>query len=173
MTNDQLDLETILRPSGSLLQASTALGRALEESAVTDAGRDPTTLDLLVRLRLSPERELRGVDLCRQLLKSPGYVSRIIDRAEGEGFVQRRPDPEDRRAQRVTLTEAGEAAVDAYIPHLVRVLNAAIYDTLEADEIETLIDLLSRIAASAHSVLSTVRRGEARRRVSDYRPAID
>jgi len=150
---DLLDLQDALRPSGAILQAGTALWRAFEDLAVARTEHDSATLDLLLRLRLAPEHELRGIDLCGQLRKSPSHVSRMIDRAEHHGLVKRRPDPEDRRAQQITLTDAGEAAVDAYVPYLVEVLNQTIYTTLTRDEIESLVDLLTRVTSSAHQLL--------------------
>jgi DNA-binding MarR family transcriptional regulator len=148
-----VDLAEMLRPSGRLLEAETALGRAIQDLAVARSEHDPTTLDLLVRLRLAPDRQLRGVDLCRQILKSPSHVSRMIDRAESAGLVYRLPDPDDRRAQRITLTDAGEEAVETFVPHLVEVLNQTIYSALDNDEIETLIALLARVADSAHQLV--------------------
>ncbi len=150
---DLLDLDNALRPSGRILETGTALLRAFEDLAVAKTEHDSTTLDLLLRLRLAPEHRLRGIDLCRQLRKSPSHVSRMIDRAEHHGLVKRQPDPEDRRAQRITLTALGEQAVDAYIPHLVEVLNQTIYAALTNNEIETLIDLLARVTSSAHQLL--------------------
>ena len=150
---DLLDLDDALRPSGRILEAGTALLRAFEDLAVARTEHDSTTLDLLLRLRLAPEHRLRGIDLCRQLRKSPSHVSRMLDRAEHCGLVKRRPDPEDRRAQRITLTDAGEEAVDAYVPHLVEVPNQTIYATLTSDEIETLVELLARVTSSAHQLL--------------------
>lgn len=147
------DIKAAFRPSGWLLEAQTALGRAIEALAVVPTSYSPTILDLLVRLSFAPEQQLRGVDLCRQLLKSPGYVSRVIDRAESEGLVERRPDPDDRRAQRVTLTEAGENALRTFVPNAVKVLDETVYTTLDDAEVETLIDLLTRITASAHRLL--------------------
>ncbi|MCZ6567564.1 MAG: hypothetical protein O6923_04605, partial [Actinobacteria bacterium] len=51
---DLLDLQDALRPSGRILQAATALLRALEDLAVARTEHDSTTLDLLLRLRLAP-----------------------------------------------------------------------------------------------------------------------
>ena len=110
------DIEKRLRPSGLLLEAENALGRAIDVLAVARTGYIPTTLDLLVRLSLAPDQQLRGVDLCRQLLKSAGYVSRVIDHAVGQGLVIRQLDPDDRRAQRISLTKAGEDALAVVIP---------------------------------------------------------
>jgi DNA-binding MarR family transcriptional regulator len=147
------EVEKMFRPSGSLLETQAALGRAIEVLAVAPTAHNPTTLDLLVRLMLAPDHQLRGVDLCRQLHKSPGHVSRVIDHAESEGLVERRPDPNDRRAQRITLTDAGDDVLGTFVPLVVEVLDDTIYTALDNDEVEILVDLLQRIAASAHHVL--------------------
>lgn len=146
-------IERTLLPQGALIAAETAMRGAIDRLAVTRTDHDPTTLDLLTRLRLAPDRRLRGVDLCRQLLKSPSHVSRLIDRAEQDGLVRRRPDPSDRRAQLITLTNAGETAVDTVLPHVVDVLNQTWFAALSEEEIETMIDLLSRVATSARRLL--------------------
>jgi len=149
------DIERMLRPSGLILEVENALARAIDLLAVARTTHSPTTLDLLVRLSLAPDQQLRGVDLCRQLLKSPGYVSRVIDQAEGAGLVSRRPDPDDRRAQQITLTKAGEDILETVVPYVVDVLDQTVYTALDDDEVETLNDLLSRIAAQAHLLLGT------------------
>lgn len=149
------DVETVFRPSGALLQTGTTLGRAIEEYAVSRTDVNATTVDLLVRLSLTPERQLRGVDLCRQLLKSPGYVSRLLDKAESDGLVTRLPDPDDRRAQLIGLTTAGDAVLDTFVPHAIEVLDQTVYAALNAKEIETLVDLLTRITMTTEAFLES------------------
>lgn len=148
-----LDLDRKLRPSGWLLEAETGLGRAIDELAVAKTTHDATTLDLLIRLWLAPEHQLRAVDLCIRTRKSPSHMSRVIDRTERDGLTRRQPDPNDRRAQYVVLTKAGEQAVDVFAPLLVEVLDRVIFATLSSDEIETLVDLLTRISTSAQQLL--------------------
>jgi DNA-binding MarR family transcriptional regulator len=38
---------------------------------------------------------------------SPTGTSRFVDRVEAAGYVRREPDPADRRALQVTITDAG------------------------------------------------------------------
>jgi DNA-binding MarR family transcriptional regulator len=83
----------------------------------------------------------------------PNHVSRVIDRIESEGLVQRQADPNDRRAQQITLTRTGEEAVREFAPHLVAVLNQTLNSTLTKEEGGTLVELLARIAESAHGFL--------------------
>lgn len=147
------DLERVLRPSGALLAAHTAVGRAIEDLAVARTPHDPTTLDLLLRLRLAPERRMRGIDLCRQLLKSPSHISRLLDRAERQGLVERRQDPRDGRAHLVSLTPEGQAAVEGFVPHLVSVLRGVVHETLSEAEQDTLVELLGRLTRASRRLI--------------------
>jgi len=45
--------------------------------------------------------------LGERLSMSPGAVTAMIDRLESRGYVQRTPNPEDRRSALVRITEAG------------------------------------------------------------------
>lgn len=144
-----MSTEDLLRPSGWLLTAASDVSHALARDAVAETSYDPTTLDLLLRLRFAPDGRMRAVDLCEELHKSPSHLSRVVDRAETSGLVRRMPDPDDRRAQLIAATAAGESAVAEFLPHLEKVLQRVIYAALNETEIETLISLLTRISKSA------------------------
>ncbi len=142
----------ILRPSGALLSTHLALSAAIEDGASRHSPYDATVLDLLVRLDLAPGRRLRAVELCRQLRLSPSHISRSIDKAVTAGLVERRPDPDDRRAKVVTLTTAGEAVVADFAPRLEAVLTKVIHETLSDSEIDTLVELVGRIEAACEGL---------------------
>ena len=145
------NIDETLRPSGALLAVQTALSKAIERDAVDPSGYDATTLDLLVRLKLAPDNQLRAVELCQQLLLSPSHISRRIDRAQHAGLVARHLDPNDRRARLVALSAAGSQVIDRFMPQLESVLQQIIFDTLTEPEIETLVELLNRIELAARS----------------------
>lgn len=48
---------------------------------------------------------LRLTDLARGAGMAPQSIGELVDQLERMGYVERRPDPEDRRAKRVHLTE--------------------------------------------------------------------
>jgi DNA-binding MarR family transcriptional regulator len=59
---------------------------------------------------LSKHREpLRVGDLHRYVLLSQPALSRLVDRLVERGLVRRGPDPDDGRAVRLSLTDAGRA----------------------------------------------------------------
>lgn len=60
-------------------------------------------------LQLWDKDGLAQSDICQRLHIEPASVSKSIERIENAGFVERRPDPEDARANRIYLTERGRA----------------------------------------------------------------
>ena len=68
---------------------------------------DLSWYDLLWTLYRQPTRSLRVNELAREVVLSPTAMSRFVDRVEKAGYVRREPDPADRRALQVALTDAG------------------------------------------------------------------
>ena len=141
---------TLLRTTGALLATQTAVSRLIDAEAVEPTGQDPTTIDLLVRLDLSPGSRLRAVQLSRELLLSPSHISRMIDRAEVSGLVERCEDPTDRRASQVVMTDAGRAVLEDFAPRLEQLIHRIITERLSPEESDVLVGLLQRIEAATH-----------------------
>ncbi|MFG2794128.1 MarR family winged helix-turn-helix transcriptional regulator [Streptomyces sp. NPDC048419] len=55
---------------------------------------------------------LRPGELANRLGVEASHVTRTVQQLQKSGYVTRVPDPEDRRAQRIQLTEAGQQAID-------------------------------------------------------------
>ena len=92
----------------AFLEAHALVTRRISRD-LADAGLpDLSWYDLLWALYRQPERSLRVKDLAREVVLSPTAMSRFVDRVEAAGHVRRRPDPDDRRALRIELTESGE-----------------------------------------------------------------
>lgn len=139
----------VIRASGALLAAETALGRLIDTEAVSPTGLDSTIVDLLLRLDQAPGNRMRAVELSRQVLMSPSHISRTLDRAEAAGLVRRGPDPDDRRAAQVAITAAGRDVVADFAPRLTAVIDRVINQHLSENEIDTLVELLGRIERAA------------------------
>jgi DNA-binding MarR family transcriptional regulator len=59
----------------------------------------------------SSERSLRVGELAEAIGLTVGGASKIVDRIERDGLLRREPDPDDRRASRVALTDAGRRSL--------------------------------------------------------------
>lgn len=142
-----------LATTAALLDAQTMVAAAIDRLAVEPAGLDPSTADLLVRLAKSPACGIRGVEIGEHCQMTATRVSRLLDRAEAEGLVKRMPDPTDRRAQHVVLTDAGREAAKRFAPRMSEVIDGLVFETLSEDERATLVGLLQRLSDRARVML--------------------
>ena len=92
--------------SRATLLVTTALRQELREAGV-DYVR-PAYLGVL--LTLWREDGLKVVELGRRAGLEPSTMTGLLDRMERDGLLARASDPEDRRAHRIHLTDAGREA---------------------------------------------------------------
>jgi DNA-binding MarR family transcriptional regulator len=143
-----------LATTAALRDANTLVAAAIDKLAVDPVGLEPAMADLLVRLAKSPSCGIRGVEIGEQCQMTATRVSRLLDRAEAEGLAKRMPDPADRRAQHVVLTDAGHPAVQRFAPLMNAVLDGLVFETLSAEERATLIELLGKVRDRAREMLN-------------------
>ena len=103
---------------------------------------------MLATLRRSGEPYmLSPTKLYEAAMISSGGMTNRLDRLERAGFVERRPDPHDRRGKLIALTEAGRRVIDETIGRHVaneeRLLAA-----LSSKEQEQLNQLLRKLIAA-------------------------
>lgn len=77
----------------------------------------------------------------------PTNLVRILDRLEGAGWVERHPDPQDRRAHLLTTTESAQPVVQR-IWHVVSKTNAEALNGLAIRDLPVLTALLARVHAN-------------------------
>ena len=91
----------------AFLNAHARVTRAIGRELASEGLPDLAWYDLLWTLYRRPGRSLRVKELADEVVLSPTAMSRFVDRVEAAGYVRREPDPEDRRALQVTLTDDG------------------------------------------------------------------
>lgn len=79
------------------------------ERALGEAGVDLNFSQFLALKRLGEDGPMAPGELARILNYSPGALTRLLDKLEQLGYLQRVPDPGDRRALRLELTPSGLA----------------------------------------------------------------
>jgi DNA-binding MarR family transcriptional regulator len=80
----------------------------------------------------------------------PSSMVAVIDELEAAGLAERRPDPEDRRARTIFLTDRGEQTLRR-VRALAGELQREFFEALTAEELRTLHALLRKLAGSAPS----------------------
>jgi DNA-binding MarR family transcriptional regulator len=92
--------------------AHTAVVRALDRELADRHGLPLAWYDVLVQLHESGGATTMG-ELAELLLIAPSNCTRIVERMQAAGLVDRRVDSADLRVRRVALTVAGGAALRA------------------------------------------------------------
>lgn len=110
-----------LRPDDDLLGLGTVhrliwCGRLaedlLERTAIAYGLRRRGDYEVLALLRRAEPKLLTPLQVAQQLLTSQSGMTGKLDRLERQGLIQRSPDPEDRRAIRLGITDSGRVLID-------------------------------------------------------------
>lgn len=123
------------------------LPAALEGQLQRDAGLSHFEYWVLALLSEAPGRTLRLSELAGQANASLSRLSHVVTRLEARGWVRRRPDPDDARATRAVLTDAGVGAVVEAAPGHVATVRDLVFDGLDANGVHELGRLCDLILA--------------------------
>jgi DNA-binding MarR family transcriptional regulator len=128
-----------------LVESSRLLRNYIDHRA---KDRGTTRAQWIVLFRLRQQEGLSQVDLADVLELQPISLVRLLDRLVEHGLLERRPDPKDRRANRLFLTRAGRQLVD----DLDSIRDAIATDVLQGipdaaieTSLKTLVDVKERI----------------------------
>ncbi len=119
--------------------------RAVNE-AMSECGLSMARTKVLRRLH--EQGPTRQSVLAADFELSPHSITDIVDGLERHGLAERRPDPADRRAKLVAITDAGEASLDVANATWERVLTQIFGALDEADRV-TLLRLLASLDEAA------------------------
>jgi DNA-binding MarR family transcriptional regulator len=113
-----------------------------------DHGLEPGWFDVLATLRRAgaPHRLSAGT-LARGLVMTTGGMTKRLDRLESAGYVERSPDPHDRRGVLVSLTRKGLRVVDRAVEDHVR-NESALLEALSDRERRALNAALAKLLAA-------------------------
>ena len=141
-TQDGMELRVWLRLLTCTNLLDTEVRTRLKQTADTTLPR----FDILAQLERHVGPMSMG-ELSKRLMVSNGNVTGLIDRLAGEGLVDRKPSPNDRRVQMVSLTKKGAKSFSD-IAENHRIWVGDMMADLSPDEMNSLYELLARLKAS-------------------------
>lgn len=94
--------------------------------------------------QIADSEPLRPGELAARLGVEASHVTRTVQQLQKSGYVTRVPDPDDRRAQRIELTEAGQQAIDRIRDAGARGMQVAL-SRWEPEELRQLATLFHRM----------------------------
>ncbi len=131
----------------AFLISSQLLVAALDRQLQRDAGIPHAWFALLVVLAEHPNRTARQSELAGIAEFSLSRLSYAITRLADRGWVTRTPDPDDRRATLVTLTDAGVDALATIAPAHVALVRELLFARLSGRQVSALHEACRAILA--------------------------
>src|SRR3954463_16691506 len=101
--------------------------------------------DVLWALQRAPGKALRMGELADAVTISRSGLTRLVDRIEAEGLLERKPSPEDRRAIDVVITSDGSKLLRKMWPGYEKVLRAQFAAKRSRQEARALSKALAKI----------------------------
>ncbi|MEH0935813.1 MarR family winged helix-turn-helix transcriptional regulator [Micromonospora psammae] len=137
------DEEALVR---TLNRVIYALPRALDAYMVREQRLPSIDYLTLMHLSEAPERQLRMSELASACEMSLSGMTRVVQKLEGQGFVQRVRCEEDARGWNAVLTDAGFARLEEAWPTQVAAVRRHFLDHLAGLDLKALAKALENVA---------------------------
>ncbi len=138
--------DALITTFGRLLEVQSRLERRLGADLEARCDLPHAWFEVLVRLARSDDGRLTMGSLAEQISLTTGGVTRLVDRMETAGYVQRVTCPTDRRVSYAALSDAGRAKLDeAAQVHAANL--RSVFAAFSDEERETFDALLDRLRA--------------------------
>jgi MarR family transcriptional regulator, multiple antibiotic resistance protein MarR len=123
-----------------LVRVETRLYNAVAERLKAGTGLGAGHFELLRRVRDQPDA--RVGDIAAAFAIGVGTTSKIVDRMEKEGWLERRANPANRRSSLLALTPAGAAVVAEAEPVWQAAIEEVLGGAVSADRLKALARIL-------------------------------
>ena len=120
----------------NLVRVETRLYNAVEQRVKAAADVGAGHFELLRYVRDHPDA--RVADLATTFAIGVGTTSKIVDRLETQGWVERRPNPANRRSSLLALTPAGQSVVSLAEPAWQAAIQEILGGAVTSDELRAL-----------------------------------
>lgn len=131
-----------------LLRVHASLMKALDAELESSHRLPLTSYEVLIQLADAPERKMRMCDLADSVLLSRSGMSRLVDRLERDGLLERAACSADARGSYAVLTPAGEALLAEARPAHHEGIRRRFLSHFSEEELTQLAGLWERVLAA-------------------------
>lgn len=117
----------------------------LWDAIETATGLGGPESEVLARLLTEPGHAMPMTRLADEVSFSSGGFTKLADRLEADGLIERRAAPADRRVRNAALTTEGERLAKLVMALVIRGLRKQLLAPLSEDGVRTLATLLARL----------------------------
>ncbi|MFC7674383.1 MarR family winged helix-turn-helix transcriptional regulator [Mycolicibacterium sp. GCM10028919] len=133
-----------MRTYFALTEAVSLLQYEVRQQLQAEGGLSYVQFEILAKLSDAGGRQLTMTDLADGVVYSRSGLTHQAGLLEREGLIVRHVSPDDQRATVVGITKAGRARVAKVLPGHVRVVRELLFDSLSAQDVRTLGDIMGR-----------------------------
>ena len=130
----------------ALLRTNARLSDQLELDVRRISGLSVARYDVLMHLDMAGGR-LGLSDLAQAMVLSPSGLSKLLDRMQEAGLVERQPDPDDARSTYAAITRHGRAVVKTTRQRHHAFLQRIFGDVLDDRDLADLTRIMTRLNA--------------------------
>src|SRR5947209_10365388 len=158
VTSPGADQQSRFNAWHAFLIAHAALEPILNRELEAACGLPLRWFDVLTQLHWTPHKRLSMTELASAVLLSKSGLTRLVDRIEEAGLVQRASAPGDRRSLLIVLTPSGEKMLKRAAPIHENGIRRHFAAHIQDNEAAAVEAALGRIAAAArqHDPLPSV-----------------
>ncbi|HEY7281459.1 MAG TPA: MarR family transcriptional regulator [Actinomycetota bacterium] len=129
----------------ALVEAHAAAVESVEADLVRETNLPLSWHEVLVRLSRTDEGSMRMQELAKAVLLSKSGLTRLADRMEAAGLIERTACDSDRRGTWAVITAAGRDALERATPPFLAAVDRHFSGHLSAEEIEAVASSLRKV----------------------------
>ena len=150
VTNELRPLDEVeLRAWRGLLRAHATLVKRLDAELEAEHALPLTSYEVLLHLAKTDGCKMRMCDIADSVLLSRSGLTRLIDRLERDGLVERASCPDDARGAYARLTDAGRAKLEGASGTHLEGVREHFLRHFEPAELAVLAEAWERVAGPA------------------------
>jgi DNA-binding MarR family transcriptional regulator len=131
------------------LRVHAALERELDAELIANHGLPLSSYEVLLTVADAPGERMRMSEIADSVLLSRSGVTRLVDRLERDGLVERIPCEDDARGQYAVLTERGREAFDAARATHLAGVRRRFLERFECDDLRRMAGYWERLVPGA------------------------
>jgi DNA-binding MarR family transcriptional regulator len=134
------------------LRVHSALAKALDAELQSAHGLPLSSYEVLITLRTAPAKKLRMAELADRVLLSRSGMTRLVDRLERDGLLERASCDSDARGSFAVLTPKGEELLAESRPTHLDGVRERFVRHFSPDELVTLAHWWDRVVPGAEDL---------------------
>ena len=139
------------RALGALVGATQAVTREISAELVEEHGLTLNEYEVLLMLSQADDHRMKRVDVAAQVRLTPSGVTRMLDRLEKVGLVEKGKCESDARITYAVLTDAGMTKLRDYSRDHYETVERVLGGRLDPGELDSLLELLGRFTDADES----------------------